>query len=90
MQFFSEPAGAESSFSSWTLVVPAVTVGNVAQLACDLLLLNSKASRVGYLQHDALLDCVGNDPLGDASGERACDVCETGRTRFPLSQLPLY
>lgn len=67
MQFFAEP-GTDGSLSGWSLVVPAVTVGNVAQLACDLLLLNTRAQRIGFLRHEALLDCVGNDPLGDGSG----------------------
>ncbi|CAO2815120.1 unnamed protein product [Amaranthus hypochondriacus] len=48
-----------------TLVLPALSVGNVGQLAVDLLVASSKgAERIGYLDDPYILPCVGNDPFG--------------------------
>ena len=40
-------------------VQPCVSVGNVAQLAVDLLINSLQLSRVGYLSHDSILPLVG-------------------------------
>ncbi|KAI7758313.1 hypothetical protein M8C21_008831, partial [Ambrosia artemisiifolia] len=53
-----------------TLILPALSIGNVGQLAVDLLIASSKADRVGYLDDPNVLPCVGNDayapsPQGD-------------------------
>ncbi|XAR72854.1 hypothetical protein NMG60_11019632 [Bertholletia excelsa] len=53
-----------------TLILPALSIGNVGQLAVDLLILSTGAERIGYLDDPNLLPCVGNDaywptPKGD-------------------------
>ena len=45
------------------LFQPSLSVGNVGQLAVDILLATLKAERVGGLFHSALLPVVGSDPL---------------------------
>ncbi|CAD5323491.1 unnamed protein product [Arabidopsis thaliana] len=47
-----------------TLVLPALSIGNVGQLAVDLLVSSTGAERVGYLDDPNLLPCVGNDAYG--------------------------
>lgn len=53
-----------------TLILPALSIGNVGQLAVDLLIASTKAERIGYLDDPNVLPCVGNDaytptPQGD-------------------------
>ncbi|KAH7517904.1 hypothetical protein FEM48_Zijuj09G0113500 [Ziziphus jujuba var. spinosa] len=47
-----------------TLVLPALSIGNVGQLAVDLLVSTLRAERVGYLDSPFVLPCVGNDAYG--------------------------
>lgn len=46
------------------LVLPALSIGNVGQLALDLLISTTEAERVGYLDDPFILPCVGNDAYG--------------------------
>lgn len=53
-----------------TLILPALSIGNVGQLAVDLLISSTRAERIGYLDDPNVLPCVGNDayrptPQGD-------------------------
>lgn len=46
------PVGGATDFSGYTLVLPSVSVGNVGQLAMDVLLASyAKVQKVGYF-HD--------------------------------------
>lgn len=47
-----------------TLVLPALSIGNVGQLAVDLLVSSTRAERIGYLDDPFVLPCVGNDAYG--------------------------
>ncbi|XP_037330245.2 proteasome assembly chaperone 2 isoform X1 [Pungitius pungitius] len=49
-------------FKGFTLVMPAVAVGNVGQLAVDLILSTLKMRRVGYIHTDCLIPMTGNNP----------------------------
>ncbi|XP_004292468.1 PREDICTED: proteasome assembly chaperone 2-like [Fragaria vesca subsp. vesca] len=49
---------------TFLLVPPALSIGNVGQLAVDLLVASSKADRVGFLDSPYVLPCVGNDAYG--------------------------
>lgn len=54
----------ESQFAGCTLVVPAVSIGNVGQLATDLLLNAYGAQKVGYIyQPDNIAPMVCADAL---------------------------
>lgn len=44
-----------------TLVLPALSIGNVGQLAVDLLIASTRAERIGFLDDPNVLPCVGND-----------------------------
>uniref|UniRef100_A0A1A8H2V6 Proteasome assembly chaperone 2 n=1 Tax=Nothobranchius korthausae TaxID=1143690 RepID=A0A1A8H2V6_9TELE len=60
------------AFKGFTLVMPAVAVGNVGQLAVDLIISTLNLSRVGYLHTDCLIPMAGNNPYSsckeDAEG----------------------
>ncbi|CAK9150839.1 unnamed protein product [Ilex paraguariensis] len=64
-----------------TLILPALSIGNVGQLAVDLLISSMRADRIGYLDDPNVLPCVGNDayipsPQGDlALPLEAYDSC---------------
>ncbi|XP_055548960.1 proteasome assembly chaperone 2 [Wyeomyia smithii] len=49
----------ELSFAGYLLIVPSVSVGNVAQLAVDLLIETLKMRKIGLLWHPALIPVVG-------------------------------
>ncbi|GAA0141204.1 chaperone [Lithospermum erythrorhizon] len=44
-----------------TLLLPALSIGNVGQLAVDVLIPTLKAERIGYIDDPNVLPCVGND-----------------------------
>ncbi|XP_041993656.1 proteasome assembly chaperone 2-like [Salvia splendens] len=61
--------GKQLSPNSSTLILPALSIGNVGQLAVDLLISSLKAEKVACLDDPNVLPCVGNDayspsPLG--------------------------
>eukprot|EP00040_Diaphanoeca_grandis_P004718 m.29859 g.29859 ORF g.29859 m.29859 type:complete len:259 (-) comp16168_c0_seq2:78-854(-) len=52
-----------------SIIIPAVSAGNVSQLAADLLIENLSAMRIGYLEHDGLLPMVGQLKRNNGSDE---------------------
>lgn len=69
MEFVLEE-GKHVSESCSNLILPALSIGNVGQLAVDLLVSSTGAETVGYLDDQFVLPCVGNDayrpsPRGD-------------------------
>ncbi|XP_023580584.1 proteasome assembly chaperone 2 [Trichechus manatus latirostris] len=54
-----EPAPELTGF---TLLMPAVSVGNVGQLAIDLIISTLNMFKVGYFYTDCLVPMVGNNP----------------------------
>ncbi|CAA0830913.1 clast3-related [Striga hermonthica] len=68
MEFYLEE-GKQQNPNCSTLILPALSIGNVGQLAVDLLISSLKAEKIGYLDDPNVLPCVGNDayspsPLG--------------------------
>ncbi|GFP85441.1 proteasome assembly chaperone 2 [Phtheirospermum japonicum] len=68
MEFHLEE-GKKSNPKCSTLILPALSIGNVGQLAVDLLISSLKADKIGCLDDPNVLPCVGNDayspsPLG--------------------------
>ncbi|XP_038889004.1 proteasome assembly chaperone 2 [Benincasa hispida] len=69
MEFFLEE---EKQFHDQcsTLVLPALSIGNVGQLAVDLLVSSMRAARIAYLDDPFVLPCIGNNayepsPIGE-------------------------
>ncbi|XP_062845199.1 proteasome assembly chaperone 2 [Trichomycterus rosablanca] len=54
-------------FKGFTLILPAVSVGNVGQLAVDLIVSTLNLQRVGYFHTDCLIPMVGNNPYSTSS-----------------------
>ncbi|XP_057456342.1 uncharacterized protein LOC130747421 [Lotus japonicus] len=63
MEFVAEE-GKHLNDNCSTLILPALSIGNVGQLAADLLVSSMATERVGYLDDPHVLPCVGNDAYG--------------------------
>ncbi|KAJ4836048.1 hypothetical protein Tsubulata_008947 [Turnera subulata] len=63
MEFVIEE-GKQPHQNCSTLILPALSIGNVGQLAVDLLVSSTRAERIGYLDEPNILPCVGNDAYG--------------------------
>ncbi|XP_038050389.1 proteasome assembly chaperone 2-like [Patiria miniata] len=61
---FISAASSSNDWSGFTLILPAVSVGNVAQLASDLLISTLELTKAGYLHDASILPLCGNDPFG--------------------------
>ncbi|KAG5265179.1 hypothetical protein AALO_G00262240 [Alosa alosa] len=61
------------SFKSYTLILPAISVGNVGQLAADLIISTLQLQKIGYFHTDGLIPMVGNNPYA-TSAENANDL----------------
>ncbi|KAF7690883.1 proteasome assembly chaperone 2 isoform X2 [Silurus meridionalis] len=59
------------SFKGFTLIMPAVSVGNVGQLAADLIISTLDMVRVGHFHTDCLIPMAGNNPYGVAEEDAA-------------------
>lgn len=53
-------------FSPSFLLQPAVAVGNVGQLAVDLIVSTLNMSRVGHIHTDCLIPMAGNNPYASS------------------------
>ncbi|XP_063441854.1 proteasome assembly chaperone 2-like isoform X2 [Mytilus edulis] len=60
---FISAESKEKDFEGYTLIFPAVSVGNVGQLAVDMIISTLWMERIGYIYHDSILPLVGNDPF---------------------------
>jgi len=58
-----------SNFTDYSLVLPSVGVGNVGQLAVDLLISTLETKKIGIVHHPAILPLVGSDPYNPSSTE---------------------
>lgn len=91
----SQPNGAmfipsqESTpaLKAFTLVMPAVAVGNVGQLAVDLIVSTLNMSRVGFLHTDCLIPMAGNNPY--SSGKEDADELHTNAEVYIAEDLKL-
>ncbi|XP_071378215.1 proteasome assembly chaperone 2 [Centroberyx affinis] len=59
---FIATESTQPSFKDFTLIMPAVAVGNVGQLAADLIVSTLNMSRAGYIHTDCLIPMAGNNP----------------------------
>ncbi|XP_051992479.1 proteasome assembly chaperone 2-like [Xyrauchen texanus] len=57
------------SFKGFTLIMPAVSVGNVGQLAADLIISTLNMPRVGHIHTDCLIPMAGNNPYATSTDE---------------------
>src|SRR5271170_6833127 len=60
----SPPSSPLPEFKSSTLIIPSISIGNVPQLALDLLITTLKIPLVGYLTSPYLVPCAGTREEG--------------------------
>ncbi|KAL8182339.1 UNVERIFIED_CONTAM: Proteasome assembly chaperone 2 [Gekko kuhli] len=72
--FISCDGSARPEFKGFTLLMPAVSVGNVGQLAVDLVISTLGMTKVGYFYTDCLVPMVGNNPYATTE-ENATELC---------------
>ena len=61
---------------------PCISVGNVGQLAVDLVVSTLGLQRVGWIQDTALLPIVGNDAFDHTPGRGYLHTSAEGKCRF--------
>ncbi|CAL1538170.1 unnamed protein product [Lymnaea stagnalis] len=88
---FISCSNRKHSWDNFTLIIPAVSVGNVGQLAADLIVNTLDMERVGYILHPSLLPCVGNNPfaIGDGSScqlSTSCEIYESTKLKLVVIQ----
>ncbi|KAM4688586.1 proteasome assembly chaperone 2 [Discoglossus pictus] len=80
------PAGVESDLpADCTLLMPAVSVGNVGQLAVDLVISTLNIPKVGFFYTDCLVPMVGNNPYA-TNEENAKELCTNAEVYALLSR----
>uniref|UniRef100_A0A2K5UC28 Proteasome assembly chaperone 2 n=1 Tax=Macaca fascicularis TaxID=9541 RepID=A0A2K5UC28_MACFA len=63
------PCGESApDLAGFTLLMPVVSVGNVGQLAMDLIISTLSMSKIVYFYTDCLVPMVGNNPYATAEG----------------------
>lgn len=67
--YVSPPSSPVPDFKSSTLIIPSVSIGNVPQLAIDLLVHTLHIPLVGYLTSPYLVPCAGTREGCSAFGE---------------------
>uniref|UniRef100_A0A3Q2LIG7 Proteasome assembly chaperone 2 n=1 Tax=Equus caballus TaxID=9796 RepID=A0A3Q2LIG7_HORSE len=66
------PCGESApDLAAYTLLMPAVSVGNVGQLAVDLIISTLNMCKIGYFYTDCLVPMVGNNPYATAEENSA-------------------
>jgi len=61
--FYPIDPSRDLSWQGYTLIVPSVSVGNVGQLAVDLIISTLVMEKVGIILDDSITPLVGNDPF---------------------------
>ncbi|KAJ8964615.1 hypothetical protein NQ314_004750 [Rhamnusium bicolor] len=75
--------------SGYTLILPTVSVGNVPQLAVDLLITTYNFNKITTIWHPAIVSSVGDDPYHSDRGE-ICTACELyGNKELKLATIQL-
>ncbi|CAG9568028.1 unnamed protein product [Danaus chrysippus] len=81
--FIDEP------LEDYTLVIPSVAVGNVGQLACDLLISSLKMVKIASVHSLAQIPVVGYDPYDLKSNNlsSACEVYKSESKKLVVVQI---
>ncbi|CAG5885098.1 unnamed protein product [Menidia menidia] len=84
---FVSSENSSPALKDFTLVMPAVAVGNVGQLAVDLIVSTLNMSRVGYFHTDCLIPMAGNNPY--ATCKEDADELHTAAEVYTAAELKL-
>lgn len=79
----------DGDLNGYTLIVPSVAVGNVGQLACDLLISSLRMKKCASVYSLALIPVVGYDPydLTSNSLSSSCEVYKCSTRKIAVLQL---
>uniref|UniRef100_H2Y8M4 Proteasome assembly chaperone 2 n=1 Tax=Ciona savignyi TaxID=51511 RepID=H2Y8M4_CIOSA len=61
---------SKPNFESSVLILPAISVGNVGQLACDLIISTLQLQKIGYFCPECFLPLVGSNPFSTANDQK--------------------
>jgi len=89
MRFVAATDAPLTRLEGYSLVIPSLSVGNVGQLAVDILLATLRPKLVAAIDHPALLPVVGSDPLEQNSDllMTAGEVFKCDKTKLVLVQV---
>lgn len=78
-------------WEEYTLLIPAVSVGNVGQLTADLIISTLWMERIGFIMHDAITPAIGNNPFAHSDATSCkltscCEVYENATTQVMVIQ----
>lgn len=79
----------DGDLNGYTLIIPSVAVGNVGQLACDLLISSLQMKKIASVYSPALIPVVAYDPY-DLSSNRfscSCEVYKCTSRKIAVLQL---
>lgn len=83
----------DCDLSGYTLIIPSVAVGNVGQLASDLVISSLHMRKIGFVYSPALIPILGYDPYKidshDLSGSCELYQCEDRKVIILLLRAPL-
>jgi len=77
MEFFNAThpdSFSKLDMSQCSLVMPAISVGNVGQLATDILISTTLAENLGVIYDESLLPMIGNDPYTNGDTNNSCKL----------------
>lgn len=81
------------NLEGYTLILPSISVGNVGQLAVDLLLNNLNVKKAAYIHHPSIIPMVGVDPFKSECSDltTSCQlyVCEEKKFAIIQHRAPL-
>lgn len=79
----------DHNLTGYTLIVPSVAVGNVAQLSCDLLISTLKMKKVACLYSLAFIPVLGYDPYNLNSNDLAgcCELYQCEEKKLLVLQI---
>lgn len=76
------------NLTNYSLIVPAVSVGNVGQLAADLLINSLKLEKLGYVWHGSVIPVAGGDPFGSSGTvSTGCEVFYSRKLELVVMQI---
>ncbi|ORX51955.1 hypothetical protein DM01DRAFT_1363362 [Hesseltinella vesiculosa] len=83
---FQIPSFDPSCFKGSHLFLPSVSIGNVPQLTCDLLIHTLKLNRVGFIESDALIPVIGQRENSDIGVHVPIEVYQSADQRVTVVQ----
>uniref|UniRef100_A0A2L2YFP1 Proteasome assembly chaperone 2 n=1 Tax=Parasteatoda tepidariorum TaxID=114398 RepID=A0A2L2YFP1_PARTP len=88
MSFIFWEKTKNTNLENYTLILPAIAVGNVGQLAIDLLLRNLNVDNLAYLHHPCFLPFAGADAFDPQSDKlsTSCQMYECKEKRLVIIQ----